>query len=167
METLKPAIMELLKLISFNTSGEIEIVVLLALGFIAFCIGMMKTAKALQFPMSELGRTSIVILIGLALFLVIGACAKVYLMPVVPASLHPYVIPVVAAIVIFAVVIPFACLMLKSKYFQTMFSLIIGACAAVLVILLLQYALNAMREGEKGFDKTKNSKEKLEEVINR
>ena len=167
METLKPVIMELLKLISFNTSSQTEMIFLLAVGFVAFCIGTMKTAKALQFPMLGAGRTSAVILIGLALFLVVGACVKVYLTPAIPSNLHIYIIPAAAVIVIFAAVIPLACLMFKSKYFQTLFSLIIGACAAALAILLLQYGLNAIREGEKGFDKTKSRNDKMEEMINR
>lgn len=167
MGTLKPAIMELLRLISFNTSNEVEMIVLLVLGFIAFYIGTMKTGRALQFPMMEAGRASAVILAGLGLFLVAGACAKVFLTPAIPLNLRAYVLPAVTAIVILAAVVPFACLMLKSKYFQTLFSLIIGACAAILVILLLQYALTALHEGGKEFDKTKSDKEKLEEVINR
>lgn len=168
MEKWTTALLDITRTACGKSPSTGELVVILVLAFFALFLVIMKTGKAFKFAMPERGRTIAVIIVGIALSLISATAIKIYLSERLFQGVMQTIVPVSAvAVVLLAIVVPFACFMLKSKYFPTLFSLVLGIAAATAVILMVRAASGAIMSGGKDFSRVKDKTENINAIIDK
>jgi hypothetical protein len=160
MQAFMETTLQLLKFLSANARSTPEMIIAFALACIACVITIQKTGQTLKFAMPETGRTLAVIALGSIVLLASVVSMKLYLVPHLQSNVLKIVIPSIIAFSAFlAIVVPFACFMLKSRYFQTIFSILLGIVMAAILIFLTRGVCDAARKMAENFSKTKGRTE--------
>jgi len=166
MQALLKTLMDTITLLTGKPSSQGEMMLVIILALMIGLFGIMKTGRALKFPMAEPGRTMTVAAIWIVLGLLVACAVQTYAIPRLPSAAWVKTLPIIAAVLIFfAAVVPSACFLFKSRYFPTLFALLIGLLAAAITVFVVRAAADAFHHGGKGFSNTKARTENVNEMI--
>jgi hypothetical protein len=166
MQPLIKAFSDTISLLTGNPSSKAEMMTIIILALMVGLFTIMKTGKALKFAMPEPARTMTVTAIWIFLGLIAACAVQIYALPHLPSAAWTGYLPITAAVLIsFAAVVPSACFLFKSRYFPTVFAMMMGLIAAVVVVFVVQAAADAITHGNKGFTGTKDRTENINDMI--
>ena len=166
MTTFTDSLHSVLQILTLNPESSPVMYVTLAFALIAASFGFSKMISALKVPMNE-GFRPVLALSGLVIICLLSAVlTKAYATPHVSSAALSRFLPLIVATVLFlAVVVPLACFLMKSRYGQTISAFIVPLIAATIVIFLAKGITGAVKQGGKGFSKTKDRTEGVDQVL--
>lgn len=168
MNLWKTEILRIIKILLGNAgkASEVEMAVCLAAALIGIFLAFTWTGRTFGATMAETGRVSAVIALGIVLGLAAFAAVDIYAVPQIKNAMVAAWLPLAASVLaILAIVIPAACFLMKGKYFSIMFAMLLSIAAAFGVVLLVHGAFEAMHEGDKGFKKTKERTDIVNDML--
>ena len=165
MGAWKSAALSILQVLSANPADNMQMVVTLVLGFLGAYWALHKVAVTMKFPMAESGRSAAILVIGTALLLLAAIAGRLYIAPHVPGSMRVWIPLITAAVIFLVAVVPLAWFMHRSNYVRAMNACLLAIAAGALVILLTKAASDAIRQGSKGFDKSRERTRSIDEVL--
>lgn len=168
MSSFASALKSIVTVITMSPSSKPLLAVTIALAFIAGWFGFKKTIDALKFPLNSGFRPIASLALFIAICLISAAAASAYICPKISAPAVSRFLPLAAAILgllVFAA--PLACLLMKSKYLQTVSAFLVPVIAAALVVFLAKGIYGAIRHGEQNFSTTKERTEGVDDLLGR
>jgi len=165
MTLWKAEISKILKLISADPSGSLGMAAGLVIGFLACLFAVSKVATMMKYPMNDFKRSFSIVIIACVLLLAVAAAVDIYIVPTIKAPWRVY-LPLIADVVVLLVaVVPLAWFLHRSSYVKALNVLIIGMATGAVAILLTHGAFQAIKQGGKGFDKTRERTEGVNDAI--
>lgn len=166
MEIWLKSLKDILHLLAARPESDIGFVVTSVVAAITIVLVLIKTGKAFRFAMPEMWRAVLVFLVGLSVCLIAAAATNIYLVPKLASSTLKIALPIIAAIVAcLAVPVPLSCFLFKSKYFSSLFSILLSLAAAFAIVMLAKGAVNAFSHGKSGFSKTGGRTKSVNETL--
>lgn len=166
MNELKTEVLSILNAILGSPKDSVELGALIVAALLGGILFLKIVGRLLKYPMADFGRSAVVVLTGAAVSLAAVAAFNVYAVPAIDNPAVARYTPIaIVAVILLAGVLPLACFLLKSRYLQTLAGVILSIAAAAAIVLLVQYAFGAFREGAKGFKKTEDRTQTVNEVI--
>ena len=168
MTTFIDSLHSVLQILTLNSESSPVMYVTLAFALIAAWFGFSKMISALKVPMND-GFRPVLALTGLVIIgLLAGVLTKAYATPHVSSATLSRFLPLIVAVVLFlAVAVPLACFLMKSRYGQTLSAFIVPLIAATIVIFLAKGITGAVKQGSKGFSKTKDRTEGIDKALSK
>ncbi|OGV66672.1 MAG: hypothetical protein A2283_08415 [Lentisphaerae bacterium RIFOXYA12_FULL_48_11] len=160
--------LKIIKLLLGNSgqASDIEIAVCLAAAIFSAMIVLRWIGKAFGATMADNGRALTVVGTGLLLALAAVIAFNIYLAPTIKNALLIKWAPIASSsIILIAIVAPMTCLLLKMKYFPAIFASLLSIGAAAGIVILVHGGFGAIKEGDKGFKKTKERTETVNDLI--
>jgi hypothetical protein len=166
MATIIDSLQSILQTLTLNPSSPLVMYATIAFSVIAAWFGFTKTIAALKLPMNAGFRPVLSLVAFVAICLLSATLTKAYGSPrVSSAALSKFLPLIVAAVLFFAAAIPLACFLMKSRYGQTLSAFIVPLIAATIVVFLAKGIAGAVEQGGKGFSKTKDRTEGVDQVL--
>ena len=160
---------ELLKVGLFmlgNPESVVERVIVGLLAAGAFLLVMTKAGDALRLPASETTRSFAILAITLVAGLALIAAVNTFVAPQVGNEATRKVLPIVAAIVVLlGLSAPATCLIQKGSYGHGLAAVAFSVLAAILIVVLVNAGIGAVHHGGAGFDKTRERRDAVDNVI--
>ncbi len=159
--------LRIFRIILGNPASDVELWVLTGLGAISLILTIYKIGDLLGAHQASKARATIIMIISVAAMLAAVAAINFY---VAPRLTHHHDIrrylPIAAAVaVLFVVSTPLMCVIQRTSYFSGLFSLLLSAAVAAVVIALGSTAFNAISTGSKDLNKQKDRKETINKLI--
>jgi hypothetical protein len=146
--------------------ADAEVIVCLITAILGAIIILKWAGKALGASMTDNGRVSFMVVLGSALGLASTAALNIYVLTGTKNALLIQWLPIgVFGLIILAIVTPLAAFMLKAKYFQALFSILLAIGAAVGIVILTHAGFDALKQGDKQFKRTKERTDTIDSVI--
>ena len=166
MSSFMSALKDILTTLTLAPASKPLLAITIAMALTAAWFGFKKTAEALKFPMNSGFRPLASLTLLIVLCLVSAAAAAAYICPRVSLQTLSRFLPLITAVLaLLAIVVPISCLLMKSKYLQTLSSFLVPVIAAAIVVFLAKGIAGAISEGEKGFSTTKERTEGMNELL--
>lgn len=147
-------------------ASDIEIAICLIAAILSAVIVLRWIAKAFGATMSDNGRALTVAGTGIILALASVVAFNIYLAPTIKSALLLKWVPLASCgLILIVIVAPLSCLLLKIKYFPAIFASLLSIGAAIGIVILVHGGFGAIKEGDKGFKKTKERTESVNDVI--
>jgi hypothetical protein len=168
MDAWKSGILKVVNLL-FGAAGkasQVEITICIVAAVLACVMILKSTCKTLGGTMAEKGRATGLAVGGIVLLLAVAVAVGLYLCPLIKSAGIGKWLPLISCvIVILAVITPVGCLLFKSKYFGTLFSILLSIAGAVAIVFLVHGAFGAIRSGDKELKKTKQRTESVNDFL--
>lgn len=150
----------------FGNTSQTELLVVLGISGIVLIAAVSKLSSMFSAPMSGLGRAFVVSLISAAVALACLIATNVYALPLVKDPSIAMYLPW-AAILAGLLLISAPCmrLIMKSRYFQSLMTLILAYCLTAVVAVVLQMGIGSVRKGAQGVDASKREEAKGVDTI--
>lgn len=166
MKDIISALKSTLELLTLNPESSTAMYAGIALSLVTAWFAFGKTIKALKFPLNDGSRAAVAFVISVILPLMAAVLTKAYILPRITNIPIARFAPLAAAVLILlAAAAPITCFLLKSKYLQTLASFLAPVISAVIMVFLVKGVFGAVREGDKGFDRTKTRTQGVNELI--
>jgi len=147
-------------------ASNVEIAVCFVAAILAAMIVLNLIGKAFGATMADNGRALTLVGLGLILALSASVAFNIYLAPTIKNAVLIKWAPLASSATILVIIVaPMTCLLFKMKYFPAIFASLLGIGAAVGIVLLVHGGFGAIKEGDKGFKKTKERTESVNDVI--
>jgi hypothetical protein len=162
---------EILKIVNlvFGNAGkatDLEIAVCLIAAILGTVLILKWTAKSFGASMADNGRIFTVIGTGILLALVVTAASNIYIIPHIKNAMVIKWMPLAScAIILFVIVTPLSCFLLKAKYFPMLFAGLSSIFAAIGIVMLVHGAFGAIKQGDKEFKKTRERTENVNDMM--
>ncbi len=149
---------------SVGSTTEYNVLVGVAVAGLLF--GLFNISAAMGATMSTPLRVVIVALVGGLLVMVAIVAMRLYLIPNLnPSPMLRWLPLVVTAMVLLICVAPLAKWLLSAGYFEAVVALVLSGAAVALLIVLGHAGFNALRTGDKGFNKTQHRRDDINQII--
>ena len=166
MANIIDSLQSILQTLTLNPSSPLVMYATIAFSVIAAWFGFTKTIAALKVPMNEGFRPVMSLVAFVAICLLSATLTKAYGSPrVSSAALSKFLPLIVAVIVLLAAAIPIACFLMKSRYGQTLSAFIVPLIAVAIVVFLAKGITGAVKSGGKGFSKTQDRTEGVDQLL--
>ncbi len=166
MNNLISSTTEIIQLLTLNPASQVVMYLVIAICLLVAWFGLVKIATALKFPMCTGARCALTLLTLVALSLVAAAITDAFLAPrIANPALSKFLPLIVTCVMLLAAVVPISCFILKSHYLQTLSAICVPIIAAAIVSFLANAITGAIQQGGKGFSRTKDRTEKLDQVL--
>lgn len=147
-------------------ASDIEITACFIAAILATVIILRWIGKAFGATMADNGRAFTIVGTGLILALAAVVAINIYLAPMIKnAALLKWAPLVSSGVILIVIVAPLTCLLLKMKYFPAIFASLLSIGAAAGIVILVHSGFAAIKEGDKGFKKTKERTDIVNDVI--
>jgi hypothetical protein len=149
---------------SVGSTTEYNVLVGMAVAGLLF--GLFNISAAMGATMSTPLRVAIVALVGGLLVMVAIVAMRLYLIPNLnPSPMLRWLPLIVTGMVLLICVAPLAKWLLSAGYFEAVVALVLSGAAVALLIVLGHAGFNALRTGDKGFNKTKHRRDNINQII--
>jgi len=153
----------------FGNAGQaqdVEIAVCIIAAIIAAILALKWIGKGLGATMADTGRVITVITTGIILALAASAATNIYIVPHITNVVLAKWLPLAScAIILLAIITPITCFLLKAKYFQALVACLLSIGVTAGIVLLAHGAFGAFNDGDKGFKKTKERTDTINDVL--
>ncbi|MBT3294087.1 MAG: hypothetical protein HN919_12090 [Verrucomicrobia bacterium] len=140
--------------------------VLLGLAVAGLLFGLFNISAAMGATMSTPLRVTLVSVLGGLLVMAAVVAVRLYLIPnLTPSPMLRWLPLVVSGMVLLLCVAPLAKWLLSAGYFEAVFALVLSCAAVALLIVLGHAGFNALRTGDKGFNKTQHRRDSINQII--
>lgn len=164
MDQWMDALNDVVNLILGNPGLLWEKAALAVLGAGAMMLVLDKAGKAFGIPNTGASHSIVVAVVGVVLILAAMTAAKIYL-PDAGVKVNAGILAGVAAAVSLVLIVPFCCLFQKTGYFAALFTWILGAAAAAVVIAVVGAGLDAVTSGRHGADGGRQHRRDVEQMM--
>jgi hypothetical protein len=162
----KTEVLRILRVWTGGSRHDPETLGILALTLIAALLAHAGVSRSVRSPRGGAGRSSLLIVITLAMALSVTAAFDLYVLPRVANPVLQQWIPIFCPIgVCLILAAPLGMWLHRMNYFESLFALALSVAAAVVVGFLVRGALRAGGEGLHEFLKTKGHTEDINRVL--
>ena len=128
---------DLMRFVVGRPSENLEFWALVGIASLTFIMVLSRTGTAMRFPVSDTGRSIMVLILACGGILAVVAAADIYLSHRLPAGMPRLLLqPVAALLALLVVAVPVLCAVQRGNYLSSLFAMVLSLTAAAVMLLL-------------------------------
>lgn len=148
-----------------NPQTTLELIAMVVVGILGLIIGIRVIGSLLGCAMADWGRGTGAVLVTTGLLLSALIAVNLYVLPSVSQAALKYTILGASLVIVFlGAAVPLSRLIIRGKYTQVLFTLLLSITAAAALMMVTRAGFHTARAGEKGINKAKIRNEKISDM---